>query len=247
MVRVKNPDEIRAMVKDHPMELRRVFSIAAHIDHGKTTTSDYLLRRAGLMSDHDAGSKLMTDSDEEEQERGITIFTSVVLLSYEFKGQTYLFEINDTPGHISFTGEVSRALRGSDGAIILVDALEGVMTQTETNIRLAVGEEMCKPVLFINKVDRLISELKLPPKKVFATENIRIGICHGWGPPFRIRERVVNLFKEKPDVILYGHTHLFDDSLHNDVRFLNPGAVCDGSCALLEIDGGAIRFEQIRF
>lgn len=167
MVRVKNPDEIRAMVKDHPMELRRVFSIAAHIDHGKTTTSDYLLRRAGLMSDHDAGSKLMTDSDEEEQERGITIFTSVVLLSYEFKGQTYLFEINDTPGHISFTGEVSRALRGSDGAIILVDALEGVMTQTETNIRLAVGEEMCKPVLFINKVDRLISELKLPPKKVF--------------------------------------------------------------------------------
>ena len=87
----------------------------------------------------------------------------------------------------------------------------------------------------------------LPPKKVFATENIRIGICHGWGPPFRIRERIVNLFKEKPDVILYGHTHLFDDSLHNDVRFLNPGAVCDGSCALLEIDGGAIRFEQIRF
>lgn len=167
MVKVKNPDEIRDMVKNHPMNLRRVFSIAAHIDHGKTTTSDYLLRRAGLMSDHDAGSKLMTDSDEEEQERGITIFTSVVLLSYEHKDDTYLFEINDTPGHISFTGEVSRALRGSDGAIILVDALEGVMTQTETNIRLAVGEEMCKPVLFINKVDRLISELKLPPNKVF--------------------------------------------------------------------------------
>ena len=167
MVKIKNPDEIRAMVKDHPMDQRRVFSIAAHIDHGKTTTSDYLLRRAGLMSDLDAGSKLMTDSDEEEQERGITIFTSVVLLSYEHKGKTYLFEINDTPGHISFTGEVSRALRGSDGAIILVDALEGVMTQTETNIRLAVGEELCKPVLFINKVDRLISELKLPPNKVF--------------------------------------------------------------------------------
>ncbi|NHJ87352.1 MAG: elongation factor EF-2 [Asgard group archaeon] len=167
MVKIKNPDEIRNMVVNHPMDQRRVFSIAAHIDHGKTTTSDYLLRKAGLMSDQDAGSKLMTDSDEEEQERGITIFTSVVLLSYEHKGKTYLFEINDTPGHISFTGEVSRALRGSDGAIILVDALEGVMTQTETNIRLAVGEEMCKPVLFINKVDRLISELKLPPNKVF--------------------------------------------------------------------------------
>jgi elongation factor 2 len=167
MVRIKNPEEIQDMIKNHPMELRRVFSIAAHIDHGKTTTSDYLLRRAGLMSDQDAGTKLMTDSDEEEQERGITIFTSVVLLSYKYKGKTYLFEINDTPGHISFTGEVSRALRGSDGSVILVDALEGVMTQTETNIRLSIGEEMTKPVLYINKVDRLISELKLPPKKVF--------------------------------------------------------------------------------
>ncbi len=81
--------------------------------------------------------------------------------------EPYIFQINDTPGHISFTGEVSRALRGSDGAIILVDALEGVMTQTETNIRLAVGEEYCKPVLFINKVDRLISELKLTPQATF--------------------------------------------------------------------------------
>jgi elongation factor 2 len=167
MVRVKNPDEIRDMIKNHPMEHRRVFSIAAHIDHGKTTTTDYLLRKAGLMSDADAGKKVMMDSDEEEQERGITIFTSVVLLSYEFEGESYLFEINDTPGHISFTGEVSRALRGSDGVVLLVDALEGVMTQTETNIRLSIGE-MCKPVLFINKVDRLISELRLAPQEVFA-------------------------------------------------------------------------------
>ena len=82
--------------------------------------------------------------------------------------EPYIFQLNDTPGHISFTGEVSRALRGSDGAIILVDALEGIMTQTETNIRLAVGEEYCKPVLFINKVDRLISELKLSPKDTYA-------------------------------------------------------------------------------
>ncbi|MHA1738292.1 MAG: GTP-binding protein, partial [Candidatus Heimdallarchaeota archaeon] len=166
-VKIKNPGAIREMVKNHPMDQRRVFSIAAHIDHGKTTTSDYLLRRAGLMSDQDAGQKVMMDSDEEEQERGITIFTSVVLLDYEYDGKEYLFEINDTPGHISFTGEVSRALRGSDGAIILVDALEGLMTQTITNIQLSVGAELCKPVLFINKVDRLISELKLPPDKVF--------------------------------------------------------------------------------
>ncbi|MHA1115287.1 MAG: GTP-binding protein [Candidatus Heimdallarchaeum aukensis] len=172
MVKVKNADDIRQMIKEHPNELRRVFSIAAHIDHGKTTTSDYLLRKAGLMSDADAGKKVMMDSDQEEQERGITIFTSVVLLDYEYtdeNGETkrYLMEINDTPGHISFTGEVSRALRGSDGVILLVDALEGVMTQTETNIRLSIGE-MCKPVLYINKVDRLISELRLKPDQVFS-------------------------------------------------------------------------------
>ena len=125
------------------------------------------------MRPEDAGQLQMTDSDDEEQERGITIFTSVVLLAFNDprkpdEPEPYIFQLNDTPGHISFTGEVSRALRGSDGAIILVDALEGIMTQTETNIRLAVGEEYCKPVLFINKVDRLISELKLSPKDTYA-------------------------------------------------------------------------------
>ncbi len=124
------------------------------------------------MREEDAGQLQMTDSDDEEQERGITIFTSVVLLAFQDlrkpeDNEPYIFQLNDTPGHISFTGEVSRALRGSDGAIILVDALEGVMTQTETNIRLAVGEEYCKPVLYINKVDRLISELRLSPKDTF--------------------------------------------------------------------------------
>lgn len=171
-MKVKNADEIREMIMKYPSEQRRIFSIAAHIDHGKSTTADYLLAKAGLMSAETAGEKRMTDSDDEEQERGITIFTTVVILSYDYtdaegKTTTYIFQINDTPGHLSFTGEVSRALRGSDGAIILVDALEGMMTQTETNIQLSVGEELCKPVLFINKVDRLISELKLPPKDVF--------------------------------------------------------------------------------
>ena len=180
-MRIKNASEIRELIMDHPVELRRVFSIAAHIDHGKSTMADFLLAKAGLMSAEAAGEKRMTDSDDEEQERGITIFTSVVILSYEYeivdedgnkKEQTYLFQINDTPGHLSFTGEVSRALRGSDGALILVDALEGMMTQTETNIQLAVGEEACKPVLFINKVDRLISELRLDPKDVFGKLDI---------------------------------------------------------------------------
>ncbi len=173
MVKVKNPDEIAKLVTSGSYEKKRIFSITAHIDHGKTTATDYLLRRAGLMRPEDAGQLQMTDSDDEEQERGITIFTSVVLLAFNDPRkpddeEPYIIQLNDTPGHISFTGEVSRALRGSDGAIVLVDALEGVMTQTETNIRLSVGEEFCKPVLFINKVDRLISELKLSPQETFA-------------------------------------------------------------------------------
>ncbi|MFX0038267.1 MAG: GTP-binding protein [Promethearchaeota archaeon] len=173
MVKVKNPETIAKLVTEGSYEKKRIFSITAHIDHGKTTATDYLLRRAGLMRPEDAGQLQMTDSDDEEQERGITIFTSVVLLAFNDPrkpedDEPYIIQLNDTPGHISFTGEVSRALRGSDGAIVLVDALEGVMTQTETNIRLSVGEEYCKPVLFINKVDRLISELKLSPQETFA-------------------------------------------------------------------------------
>ncbi|MHA1906443.1 MAG: GTP-binding protein [Candidatus Thorarchaeota archaeon] len=174
MVKIKDPDAIKRLIASDDYEHKRIISISAHIDHGKTTTSDYLMRRAGLMSDAAAGQALMTDSDEEEQERGITIFTSVVLLNFEVDGEEYLVQLSDTPGHLSFTGEVSRALRASDGAVILVDALEGVMTQTETNIRLAVGGEACKPVLFINKVDRLINELKLPPAKVYERIDIII-------------------------------------------------------------------------
>jgi elongation factor 2 len=174
MVKIKEPDAIKRLILSDDYEHKRIISISAHIDHGKTTTTDYLMRRAGLMSDAAAGQALMTDSDEEEQERGITIFTSVVLLNFEIEGEEYLVQLSDTPGHLSFTGEVSRALRASDGAVILVDALEGVMTQTETNIRLAVGGEACKPVLFINKVDRLINELKLPPAKVYERIDIII-------------------------------------------------------------------------
>ncbi len=174
MVKIKEPDAIKRLILSNDFEHKRIISISAHIDHGKTTTTDYLMRRAGLMSDAAAGQALMTDSDEEEQERGITIFTSVVLLNFEIEGEEYLVQLSDTPGHLSFTGEVSRALRASDGAVILVDALEGVMTQTETNIRLAVGGEACKPVLFINKVDRLINELKLPPAKVYERIDIII-------------------------------------------------------------------------
>ncbi len=172
MVKIRNPEQIEKMVSAGSFEKKRIFSIVAHIDHGKTTCSDYLLRRAGLMREEDAGAVQAMDSDDEEQARGITIFTSVVLLAFEDPRkpedeEPYIFQINDTPGHLSFTGEVSRALRSSDGAVVLVDALEGIMTQTETNIQLSVGNEKCKPVLYINKVDRLISELRLTPAETY--------------------------------------------------------------------------------
>jgi elongation factor 2 len=183
MVKVKNADEIRNLVKSDRYDRKRIFSIVAHIDHGKSTTADFLLKRAGLMREEDAGKIQMTDTDDEEQARGITIFTSVVLLAFEDARDKedktpYIFQINDTPGHLSFTGEVSRALRASDGALVLVDALEGMMTQTETNIRLAVGEEMCKPVIFVNKVDRLISELRLEPKETYERIDKIIDDCN---------------------------------------------------------------------
>ncbi|MCK4237806.1 MAG: elongation factor EF-2, partial [Candidatus Lokiarchaeota archaeon] len=100
MVKVKNPEEIRSLVISGPYEKKRIFSIVAHIDHGKTTTTDYLLERAGLMREEDAGLLLATDSDEEEQERGITIFTSVVLLAFTDSRtsddeEPYIFMIND--------------------------------------------------------------------------------------------------------------------------------------------------------
>ncbi|MFW9806646.1 MAG: GTP-binding protein, partial [Candidatus Thorarchaeota archaeon] len=103
MVKIKEPDAIKRLILSNDYEHKRIISISAHIDHGKTTTTDYLMRRAGLMSDAAAGQALMTDSDEEEQERGITIFTSVVLLNFEFEGEEYLVQLSDTPGHLSFT------------------------------------------------------------------------------------------------------------------------------------------------
>jgi elongation factor 2 len=165
------------MVINSPFDVRRIFSITAHVQHGKTTMTDYLIKRAGLIREQDAGAVRVTNSEEDEQSRGITIFNSIALLSYEYEGKEYLFQINDTPGHISFTGEVSRALRGSDGAILLVDALEGIMTQTETNVRLAVGTELCKPILYINKADRLISELRVQEKEFYQrVDKIILGI-----------------------------------------------------------------------
>jgi len=143
----------------------RNIDIAAHIDHGKTTLSDNLIAGAGMMSEELAGKQLMLDFDEQEQARGITINAANASMVHPFEKDEYLINLIDTPGHVDFGGDVTRAMRAVDGCIVVVCAVEGVMPQTETVVRQALKERV-KPVLFINKVDRLINELKVTPEQM---------------------------------------------------------------------------------
>ena len=144
--------------------IRNIGTIA-HIDHGKTTFSDSLIAGAGMISFDIAGQRRFLDTDEQEQERGITIWSANASMVHELDGKDYLINLIDTPGHVDFGGDVTRALRAVDGAILLVDAVEKVMPQTETVLRQAMRDRV-KPVLFINKVDRLLKELRLTPEQM---------------------------------------------------------------------------------
>ncbi len=143
----------------------RNFGVIAHVDHGKTTMSDSLLAASGMISPSVAGQALALDSMDLEQQRQMTIKAANVTLYYEQEGKAYVLNMIDTPGHIDFTGRVTRSLRAIDGALVVTDSVEGVMTQTETVTRQALDERV-RPVLYINKIDRLVKELRLNPEQM---------------------------------------------------------------------------------
>jgi elongation factor 2 len=153
-------------------------SVIAHVDHGKSTLTDSLVAAAGIIAVEQAGDQRLTDTRADEQERGITIKSTGISLYYimedeklsgfkgERQGNHFLVNLIDSPGHVDFSSEVTAALRITDGALVVVDCIEGVCVQTETVLRQALGERI-KPVLTINKIDRCFLELMLDPEEAF--------------------------------------------------------------------------------
>ncbi len=187
----------------------RNIAICAHIDHGKTTFSDNLLAGAGMMSEELAGKQLVLDFHEDEQTRGITIDSANVSMVHEFDKDEYLINLIDTPGHVDFGGDVTRAMRAVDGAIVLCCAVEGIMPQTETVLKQALKERV-KPILFINKVDRLIKELQLTPEQMQERFVKIITNVNKF-----IEENAPDEFKEKWQVNVQDGSVCFGSAFHN--------------------------------
>ncbi|MEK6950696.1 MAG: elongation factor EF-2 [Nanoarchaeota archaeon] len=154
-------------ITQNPKNIRNICT-SAHIHHGKTAFTDNLLAAAGMMSEKSAGDLeegMATWQHKDEQERLMTVDAANVSMVHDFQGNEYLINLIDTPGHVDFGGNVTRAMRAVDGTVVLICGVEGIMPQTETVVRQAVRERV-KPVLFINKMDRLVKELKFTSEQI---------------------------------------------------------------------------------